>query len=115
MFLCAVARPRFNTSANSWWDGKLGIWPIGGWEPAQRASKNRPRGTLVWKNKPVTKGVYRELLISKLLPAIIEKWPRTDRLLRKIWIQQDGAKSHINTDDEEFRQAIQDQELNAGL
>ena len=40
MFLCAVARPRFNTSANSWWDGKLGIWPIGGWEPAQRASKN---------------------------------------------------------------------------
>ena len=115
MFLCAVARPRFNTSANSWWDGKLGIWPIGGWEPAQRASKNRPRGTLVWKNKPVTKGVYRELLISKLLPAIIEKWPRTDRLSRKIWIQQDGAKSHINTDDEEFRQAIQDQELNAGL
>ena len=115
MFLCAVARPRFNTSANSWWDGKLGIWPIGGWEPAQRASKNRPRGTLVWKNKPVTKGVYRELLISKLLPAIIEKWPRTDRLSRKIWIQQDGAKSHINTDDEEFRQAIQDQELYAGL
>ena len=57
MFLCAVACPRFNTSANSWWDGKLGIWPIGGWEPAQRASKNRPRGTLVWKNKPVTKGV----------------------------------------------------------
>ena len=115
MFLCAVARPCFNTSANSWWDGKLGIWPIGEWEPAQRASKNRPRGTLVWKNKPVTKGVYRELLISKLLPAIIEKWPRTDRLSRKIWIQQDGAKSHINTDDEEFRQAIQDQELNAGL
>ena len=115
MFLCAVARPRFNTSANSWWDGKLSIWPIGGWEPAQRASKNRPRGTLVWKNKPVTKGVYRELLISKLLPAIIEKWPRTDRLSRKIWIQQDGAKSHINTDNEEFRQAIQDQELNAGL
>ena len=115
MFLCAVARPRFNTSANSWWDGKLGIWPIGGWEPAQRASKNRPRGTLVWKNKPVTKGVYRELLISKLLPAIIEKWPRTDRLSRKIWIQQDGAKSHINTDDQEFRDAIQDQELNAGL
>ena len=115
MFLCAVARPRFNTSANSWWDGKLGIWPIGGWEPAQRASKNQPRGTLLWKNKPVTKGVYRELLISKLLPAIIEKWPRTDRLSRKIWIQQDGAKSHINTDDQEFREAIQDQELNAGL
>ena len=59
--------------------------------------------------------VYRELLISKLLPAIVEKWPRTDRLSRKIWIQQDGAKSHINTDNEEFREAIQDQELNTGL
>ena len=50
-----------------------------------------------------------------LLPAIVEKWPRTERLSRKIWIQQDGAKSHINTDDEEFREAIQDQELNVGL
>ena len=75
MFLCAVARPHFNPSAKSWWDGKLVIWPIGDWEPAKRASKYRPRGTLVWKNKPVTKEVYCELLISKLLPAIVEKWP----------------------------------------
>ena len=75
MFLCAVACPHFNPSANSWWDGKLAIWPIGDWEPAKRASKNQPRGTLVWKNKPVTKMVYCELLISKLLPAIVEKWP----------------------------------------
>ena len=36
-------------------------------------------------------------------------------LYRKMWIQQDRAKSHINTDDEEFREAIQDQELNVGL
>ena len=50
-----------------------------------------------------------------MLPAIIEKWLQMDRLLRNIWIQQDRAKSHINTDNEEFRQAIQDQELNAGL
>ena len=40
MFLCGIARPRFNPSANSWWDGKLGIRPIGDWEPAKRASKN---------------------------------------------------------------------------
>ena len=40
MFLCAVARPCFNPSVNSWWDGKLRIWPIGDWEPAKRASKN---------------------------------------------------------------------------
>ena len=75
MFLCAIACPRFNPSVNSWRDGKLVIWPIGDWEPAKRASKNRPRGTLVWKNKLVTKEVYCELLISKLLVAIVEKWP----------------------------------------
>ena len=69
----------------------------------------------MWKNKPVTKEVYCELLISKLLPAIVEKWPRTDRLLRKIWIQQDGIKSHISTDDNEFKEALNAQEIDAGL
>ena len=61
MFLCAVARPHFNPCPNSWWDSKLGIWPIGNWEPAKRKSKNRPKGALVWKNKVVTKefiGIY---------------------------------------------------------
>ena len=37
------------------------------------------------------------------------------QVIKKIWIQQDGAKSHINTDDNEFKEALQDQELNAGL
>ena len=39
MFLCAVACPRFNPSANSWWDGKLEIWPIGDWEQGKCKSK----------------------------------------------------------------------------
>ena len=82
MFVCAVARLRFNTSENSWWDGKLGIWPIGDWEPAQWGSKNRPKGTLVWKNKTVTKVIYRDLLRNKLIPSILEKWPRSDRMSR---------------------------------
>ena len=63
-FLCAVVRPHFNPSVNSWWDRKLGTWPIGDWEHSKQKSKNRPKGTLVWKNKTVTKEVYRELLIS---------------------------------------------------
>ena len=115
MFLCAVARPHFNTSANSWWDGKLGIWPIGDWESAQRGSKNRPKGTLVWKNKMVTKVVYRDLLINKLIPAILEKWPRSDRMSRTIYIQQDGAKNHIREDDEEFNNALTVQEIDTKL
>ena len=39
MFLCAVARPRYDTNKNAWFDGKIGIWPIGKWELVKRSSK----------------------------------------------------------------------------
>ena len=65
MFLYTVARPHFNSCSNSWWDGKLGIWPIGDWEPAKRKSKNRPKEMPVWKNMIVTKEVYHDLFITK--------------------------------------------------
>ena len=104
MFLCAVARPRFNPSANSWWDGKLGIWPIGDWEPANQGSKNRPKGMLVWKNKTVTK--------DQLILANLEKWPRRDRMSRTIYIKQDGAKNHIREDDKEFNNTLMEQDIN---
>ena len=115
MFLCTVASLCFNPSANSWWDRKLGIWLIGDWEPAKWKSKNRPKGTLVWKNKTVTKEVYRELLISKLIPAILEDWPSRDRISRTIFIQQDGAKIHIHEDDKEFNNALMKQDIDAKL
>ena len=115
MFPCAVARPHFNPSVNSWWDRKLGIWPIGDWEPPKQKSKNRPKGTLVWKNTTVTKEVYRELLISKLVLAILENWPRRDRMSRTIFIQQDSAKNHIHEDDEEFNNTLMQQDINAKL
>ena len=38
-----------------------------------------------------------------------------DRLLRKIWIQQDATKSHMSADDNEFKDALHDQEINARL
>ena len=38
-----------------------------------------------------------------------------DLLLRKIWIQQDGAKSHISADDNEFKEALNAQEINVEL
>ena len=38
-----------------------------------------------------------------------------DRLSRKIWIQQGGAKSHISADDDEFKEALNAQEINAEL
>ena len=50
-----------------------------------------------------------------LLPAIVEKWPWMDQLLRKNLIQQDGAKSHISADGDEFKEALIDQNINAEL
>ena len=29
MFLCVVARTRYDTNKNAWFDRKIGIWPIG--------------------------------------------------------------------------------------
>ena len=70
---------------------------------------------LVWKNKTVTKDVYRELLINPFILAILEKWLRRDRMSRTIYIQQDGAKNHICEDDEEFNNALMEQDINAKL
>ena len=115
MFLCAVVKPHFNPCSNSWWDGKLGIWPIGDWELVKQKLKNRPKGTLVWKNKIVTKEVYHDLLITKLIPSILEKWPRGDRLSRKIFIQQDGAKNHISCNNKLFNNALVKNSINTTL
>lgn len=75
MFLAAVARPRFDTSRNQKFDGKLGIWPFTIQEPAKRKSKNRDKGALVTKTVVVGKKAYKEMLITKLLPAIASKLP----------------------------------------
>ena len=93
----------------------MGIWLIGDWQSSKQKSKNRPKGTLVWKNKTVTKEIYRDLIISKLIPAILEKWPSKDRMSRKLFIQQDGAENHICEDDKEFNNTLMEQNINAVL
>ena len=76
MFLCAVARPSYDTNKNAWFDGKIGIWPIGKWELAKRSSKKCAKGMPVWKNQCITRDVYHEYLIQKFLPAVKERWPK---------------------------------------
>ncbi|GJX37032.1 transposase, Tc1-like protein [Tanacetum coccineum] len=103
MFLAAVARPRFDTSGNEIFSGKIGIFPLTTLEPAKRSSKNRVAGTL--EIKPilsVTKDVTRSWLIQKVLPAIRARWPQGH--MGPIYIQQDNAKPHIGVDDAEFLQ-----------
>ena len=109
MFLCAVARPRYDTRKNAWFDRKSGIWPIRKWEPAKRSSMKRAKGMPVWKNQCITRDVYHEYLIQKFLPAVKEKWPTCNGRIR---LQQDGAKSHILEDDVEFKEAVDEIGLN---
>ena len=109
MFLCAVARPRYDTNKNAWFDGKIGIWPIGKWEPAMQSSKKCAKGMPVWKNQCITRDVYCEYLIQKFLPVVKERWPMRNE---RIKLQQDGAKSHILEDNMEFKEVVDEIGLN---
>ncbi|XP_031124382.1 uncharacterized protein LOC116027098 [Ipomoea triloba] len=124
MFLCAVARPRFDLERNEMFDGKIGMFPFVYKEPAKRRSKNREVGTLETKpiesvnkdgtleTKPiesVNKEVTRKWLIDYVLPAIRAKWPpsssKTPAIRAKwppsssktIYIQQDNPPSSSKT------------------
>ena len=109
LFLCAQARPRWDPHRNAYWDGKLGIWPVGSWKPAQRTSIQRAAGTMVWYNETVTRDVYRRLLVQKLLPAIETLWPRGEWANPSVVIrvQQDGPQSHIKPNDTKWNEELQ--------
>ena len=106
MFLCAVARPRWDPHLKQYWDGKIGMWPFAVQRAAARSSRNRPKGTMEWKPLSVTKQVYRDYMINKVLPAIVEKWPVASRN-SPILIQHDNAPSHISNDDPAFAAAVE--------
>ncbi len=98
MFLCAIARPRYDYRKRKMFDGKIGIWPFVERVAAKRSSKNRPAGTIEVKPIVVTREVYREYLTNKVLPAIRDKFPFKRNT--KVRIQQDNAKPHVAEDDE---------------
>jgi hypothetical protein len=89
-------------------DGKIGMWPFVKDVAAQRGSINRPAGTIERKCVVVTKEVYRDYMINKVIPAIKEKWPDQQELRRGINIQQDGAKTHHRDDDPLWAAAARD-------
>ena len=106
MFSAAVARPRYNDHGDCIFDGKIGIWPFVEQVAAQRSSVNKPQGTIETKPINVNATAYRTMLIQKVVPAIIAKFPHRNK---NIVIQQDGAPSHIKHNDRLWRQS---QELN---
>ncbi|WOH08246.1 hypothetical protein DCAR_0727684 [Daucus carota subsp. sativus] len=115
MFLIAIARPRFDSDGNEVFSGNIGIFPFVTDEPAKRSSVNRRAGTL--ETSPITsvgRDMRRISLFSKVLPAIMLKWPLND-MNKLIYIQQDNAKVHIHPNDEKFRLAVSQSSLNIQL
>jgi hypothetical protein len=75
MFLCAIARPRWDPHKRCMWDGKIEMWPIGDYGKAQRTSVNRPAGARVWHNANMDFGRFRMMIIDDVILAIQALWP----------------------------------------
>ncbi|ETV91596.1 hypothetical protein H310_13846 [Aphanomyces invadans] len=91
MFLCAVARPRFDSDRGCLFDGKVGMWPFVRMTPAARNSRNRPAGTLVPSLVSVDGSVYREYILTKVVPAIKAVFPSSNK---RVLLQHDNATPH---------------------
>ena len=77
MFIVDVAQPRHNYNKHVMFDGKLGCWTLTEVMPFKRNSSHRPKWTMVKTPvTSVTKEVVKEVLINKLIPSIVTKFPR---------------------------------------
>ena len=56
------------------------------------ASKHRPRGAEVVVPMAVDRVAYKNMLLSKLVPAIVAKWPRDVKIIN---VQQNNAGPHV--------------------
>jgi len=102
-FVSAVAKPR-QLRDGSWWDGKVGAWPVGHLKRAQRASVSRPVGAAEWEAENVDQAKHKRLLLNDIIPAVMDSWPTP---IARVNVQQDGAKSHLKPTDEDFNNELE--------
>ena len=101
MVMCVLTRSQYVLETDLWFDGKIACIPIAERVQAKRASKNRQRGTYELKSKTLNKALYKHYLKEKVIPAILEKWPRKmqpDGSFEEetVWLQQDNAPAHVS-------------------
>ncbi|KAF0707959.1 hypothetical protein AaE_013403, partial [Aphanomyces astaci] len=96
-------KPRFDHHSKKQWDGKLGVWPFVHVSPAARASKNRPKGTLLTVPLAVDAKVYSDAIMDKVVPSIQLKFPG-DWRRKQVLIQQDNASPHRRVTSEFLQQ-----------
>ncbi|XP_074292091.1 uncharacterized protein LOC141618934 [Silene latifolia] len=109
-----VEGPIYSEDGELLFDGKIGMFPFTKQQPAARASRNRPRGTM--ETKPIdsiTKQVTRECIIEQVIPAIKAKWP--EGASKNIFIQQDNARPHIKNNDQAFMAVANSEGFNIQL
>jgi hypothetical protein len=102
MFLCAVARPRFDREGNCTFDGKIGIYPFVETVQAKRNSENRPKGSWEWKPINVDYEVYLDFVVNNVIPDIKEKWPSDHCAVATIALQHDNAPAHFGENEPRF-------------
>ena len=112
VFLAAVARPRYDPEGECTCDGKIGMFPFIDRVASKRTSKNREKGTIETKLLPVNKKRCMDFMITKVLPAIKQKWPDWNR---NVVIQQCGASAHTDKNDPQFVAAATSGNWNSSL
>ncbi|XP_021742951.1 uncharacterized protein LOC110709050 [Chenopodium quinoa] len=106
MFMAIIKKPLYGRNGELLHDGKYGIFPFTQKERAKKSSKNRPGGTMVTKPlQNVNREAIRDMLINKVIPAVVEKW--LESLPKNVVIQWDNARPHQIPRDEEFIAATQ--------
>lgn len=104
--MAALVCPRFDYSQNvnfRWQNWNM--IPFAEVVGAKRASKIRSKGTPeVNPIASVTNAHTRHIIIDKIIPNIVYKWPRSvrDGETPTVFIQQDNTGHHIGVDDPEF-------------
>ena len=90
MFVSVIGRPNPNFN----FDGLVCIESCTEVVEAKRKSKYRAAGDLTEVDASVTSEYYREMMETKLVPAIIEAMPWAGTGGRTLTIQHDGAPAH---------------------
>ena len=87
-------------------DRMIGCWSFVEKVQAQQNSVNCPAGTWETKCKSVTKQEYIKMIVEKVIPVAIAKWPRNRSTQEQtISIQQDNPNTHGLHDDPAWLEA----------
>jgi len=93
MFLCALARPRFNEKGECTFDGKIGLWRVSEPYEAKKTSRYHNKGDIYEKDVTMDAARYVDIMIEHVLPAISDAFRPLG--VSQVVVQHDGAPPHV--------------------